>query len=127
MKRTITESDFVNSFDQYNRGTNFSVKARKLLFQYLTEYEEDCGVEIELDPIAFCCDYTEYDSKQECIDSFKHLDAFEMCEEEFIRTIPGMGRPSDSYFFPSTRYHGYSYLISRSFSCTFPPGSVWYP
>lgn len=82
MKKTITESDFVNAFDQYNRGTNFSVKARKHLFQYLTEYEDDCGVELELDPIAFCCDYTEYDSKQECIDSFKHLDAFEMCEEE---------------------------------------------
>ena len=80
MKKTITENDFIRSFDEYNRSNNFSVKARKELFQYLEEMEADAGTEFELDPIAFCCEYTEYDSIKDVIDDFKHLDAFEFCE-----------------------------------------------
>lgn len=80
MKKTITENDFVRSFDECNRSNNFSVKARKELFQYLEEMEADAGTEFELDPIAFCCEYTEYDSIKDVIDDFKHLDDFELCE-----------------------------------------------
>lgn len=80
MKKTITENDFVRSFDEYNRPNNFSVKARKELFQYLEEMEADTGTEFELDPIAFCCEYTEYDSIKDVIEDFKHLDDFEFCE-----------------------------------------------
>jgi len=80
MKKTITEYDFIRSFDEYNRSNNFSTKARKELFQYLEECEADSGTEFELDPIALCCDYTEYDSIKECVEDFKHLDEFEMCE-----------------------------------------------
>ena len=58
MKKTITENDFVRSFDESNRSSDFSVKARKELFQYLEEMEADAGTEFELDPIAFCCEYT---------------------------------------------------------------------
>jgi len=82
MKKTITENDFVRSFDEYNRSNNFSVKARKELFQYLEEMEADAGTEFELDPIAFCCDYTEYDSIKDVIEDFKHLDDFEFCESD---------------------------------------------
>lgn len=33
--------------------------------EYLEELEDDCGFEIEFDPIAFCCDYAEYPSLYE--------------------------------------------------------------
>lgn len=82
MKKTITENDFVRSFDECNRSNNFSVKARKELFQYLEEMEADAGTEFELDPIAFCCEYTEYDSIKDVIEAFKHLDDFEFCESD---------------------------------------------
>jgi hypothetical protein len=62
MIKTITEWDFVNSFDQANRSENFSVAGRKALFNWFTELEEDCGMEsqMELDPIAVCCEFSEY-------------------------------------------------------------------
>jgi hypothetical protein len=61
MIKTITEWDFVNSFDQVNRATNFSVAGRKALFEMLEEIDEN----MELDPIAICCDFTEYGSLEE--------------------------------------------------------------
>lgn len=62
MIKTITEWDFVKSFDDVNRSSNFSVAGRKALFNWFTELEEDCGMEnqMELDPIAVCCEYSEY-------------------------------------------------------------------
>lgn len=86
MKKTITEHDFVQAFTAYNRESQFSVKARKELFQYLEECEAGSGTEFELDVIALCCEYTEYDSIKECIEAFSNhytiLDEFEMCESE---------------------------------------------
>ena len=61
MIKTITEWDFVNSFDQVNRATNFSVAGRKALFEMLEEIDAN----MELDPIAICCDFTEYGSLEE--------------------------------------------------------------
>ena len=62
MKQTVTESVFVDSFDTYGRSNNFSRAARRALFEYLKEMEKDCGEELELDPIAVCCDWSEYSS-----------------------------------------------------------------
>jgi hypothetical protein len=40
------------------------------LFAYLESYEEDCGVEIELDPIAICCEWAEYETAVEAAKSY---------------------------------------------------------
>ena len=56
MIKTITEWDFVNAFDQMNRSENFSVAGRKALFELFEEVSPD----MELDPIAVCCDFSEY-------------------------------------------------------------------
>ena len=61
MIKTITEWDFVNSFDDVNRSNNFTVAGRKALFEMLEELSPD----MELDPIAICCDFTEYASLEE--------------------------------------------------------------
>ena len=61
MIKTITEWDFVKSFDDVNRSNNFSVAGRKALFEMLEEINPD----MELDPIAICCDFTEYESLEE--------------------------------------------------------------
>ena len=61
MIKTITEWDFVNSFDDVNRSNNFTVAGRKALFEMLEELNPD----MELDPIAICCDFTEYASLEE--------------------------------------------------------------
>jgi hypothetical protein len=59
MKTTLTFSGFRDAFRAYERMDNFSYEGAKALFEYLEQYEEDTGEELELDVIALCCEYTE--------------------------------------------------------------------
>lgn len=59
MKKTILKYDFIRAFQDSNREANFSHEALELLFDYLEEYEESTGEEVELDVIAICCEYEE--------------------------------------------------------------------
>lgn len=61
MKTTVNFSAFVYAFRSMNRMDNFSREGLEALFDYLEQYEQDCGEEIELDVIAICCDYAESD------------------------------------------------------------------
>ena len=65
MKQKINEYDFVRAFDEMDRSANFSRAGRFALYEYLTEYEEDTGEELELDIIALCSDFTEWESLDE--------------------------------------------------------------
>lgn len=59
MIKTITFCDFCDSFsDSYK--DNFTYNGKRALFDYLEQYEEDTGTQIELDTVALCCEYTEY-------------------------------------------------------------------
>ena len=49
MKQTVTESMFIDSFCGGYKD-NFSYEGKKALFEYLEQFEDDCGTEIELDP-----------------------------------------------------------------------------
>ena len=64
MKTNVNFGKFRRWFEQ-NRPNNFSRAGLLSLFDYLEQYEEDCGTEIEFDPIALCCDYTEYENIEE--------------------------------------------------------------
>ena len=60
---TITLSMFRDYFyksDQYNNV--FSYKGLEKLYNYLWELSEDIGEDIEMDIVAFSCDYAEYNS-----------------------------------------------------------------
>ena len=70
MKKTITESEFIDSFDKMGRGNNFSYKGRQSLFEYLSEYEEATGEEWEFDVIAIYYDFTEYGSALEAAEDY---------------------------------------------------------
>lgn len=59
MKTTVTESSFIRAFKQL-RPDNFSSAGLSALFDYLEDYEEATGEELELDVIALCCDFAEY-------------------------------------------------------------------
>lgn len=65
MKKTVYADEFVKLFDDYGRSANFTRKARYKLFDYLTELEEESGVEYTLDVIGLCCYYAEYASLEE--------------------------------------------------------------
>lgn len=59
MKITIKRYQFERAFIDAGRKDQFSHEALGLLFNYLEEYEESTGEEIELDVVALCCEYTE--------------------------------------------------------------------
>ena len=61
MKTTVSKYDFERAFSDCGRESNFSYEALGLLFDYFEQYEEDCGEEVELDPIAICCEFSEDD------------------------------------------------------------------
>jgi len=64
MKKEINKYEFESYFAEY-RPNNFTPHGRIALFEMLNNYEEDTGEEIEFDPIAFCCEYTEYEDMEE--------------------------------------------------------------
>ena len=59
MKTTVSIYDFRDAFHRMERGTSFSYDGFRVLFEFLEEYEESCGVEVELDVIALCCEFNE--------------------------------------------------------------------
>ena len=62
---TVTQTEFVDTFVKIGREDNFSYWGRIALFEYFEQLEEDLGEQIEFDPIAICCEYTEYESLDE--------------------------------------------------------------
>ena len=68
MKQSVNEWEFTDAFKNYFGGqykTNFSYEGLKALFEWLEEFEDGTGAEIELDVIAICCEFTEYESLKE--------------------------------------------------------------
>ena len=61
--------DFERAFKRCERD-NFSYDGLKALFEYLEEYGDGMGEEVELDVIALCCEYMEYDSLKEYNDDY---------------------------------------------------------
>ena len=64
MKKTINFYDFRKAFENYDRLDNFSYDGLQALFDYFEEIEIDCDMEIELDVIAICCEYSELTIKE---------------------------------------------------------------
>ena len=65
MIRTINEYDFIDAFKKMGRIDNFSNSGLVALHEYLEMLEDDTGQPIELDVIALCCEYAEYDNLEE--------------------------------------------------------------
>lgn len=76
MKQTISFYDFERAFHDI-RPDNFSYSGLKALFDYLEEYEESTDEEIELDVIAICCDYSEYESADEAASNYFEYEGME--------------------------------------------------
>ncbi len=69
MKESVSFSRFSDAFQDYNRDSNFSYEGKRALYDWLEEYEDSTGEEQELDVIALCCDFTEWESLKEFNDN----------------------------------------------------------
>jgi hypothetical protein len=58
MKTTINQSEFIDAFRRCDRYDQFGYDALVSLFDYVEQFEQDTGEEMELDVIALCCDYS---------------------------------------------------------------------
>jgi len=69
MKQTINFSQFCDAFRDMNREDQFTYDAKKALFDFIEELDDQCETETELDVIALCCEFSEYESAIECVDT----------------------------------------------------------
>ena len=70
MITTINENDFIQAFKTMGRDGQFSHEALQELFKYYEEYENSTGETVELDVIAICCEWAEYQSQCEMKDDY---------------------------------------------------------
>ena len=61
MKTTLNTNDIANALLN-DDNAEWSYNGAKALAEYLEQYEEDCGIELELDVVALRCNYSEYTS-----------------------------------------------------------------
>tara|TARA_Y100000816_G_scaffold280056_1_gene253013 strand:- start:441 stop:752 length:312 start_codon:yes stop_codon:yes gene_type:complete len=64
MITTVNRDMFVNGIRSV-RPTNFTCEGLHALFDFFESLEDDTGEQIEFDPIAICCEWTEYGSISE--------------------------------------------------------------
>jgi hypothetical protein len=74
---TLNQDQFVNKFLSI-RPDNFSYEGLQSLFTYFEDFSCDTNEHIEFDPIAICCEYTEYKNLQEIIDTYDCIN----CEDD---------------------------------------------
>lgn len=75
MKQHVSVYDFRDSFlssDTYK--DNFTYDGLTALFDYLEQYEEETGEEIEFDMVALACEYSEYESAWEAMEQYQPED-----------------------------------------------------
>ena len=87
MYQNVSEFDFKNQFKQM-RPENFSYNGLTALYDYLTEYEDSTEAKVELDVIAFCCEFTEFDSIEEVKINYDVENLKELEEKTTVIRIP---------------------------------------
>ena len=85
MKETVTVYRFRDAFKQSDTyKNNFSYEGLHALFEYFEQLEDDIGEEIELDVVAICCEYTEYDNLNDFNAEYNYQYTRDELEDETI-------------------------------------------
>ena len=87
MKTIVSEYQFVDSFRACGRETQFSVPARRAMFEYFERLEEDSDTEIQLDPIGICCEFAEYPSALAAAETYGFKDGIDSKEESALEWL----------------------------------------
>ena len=80
----------INIMNEYNftddlmkvRPDQFSYKALQALWEHFEQYEEGTGDTIEFDPIAICCDYSEFQDIKEVQKNYPDITSMKDLERE---------------------------------------------
>ena len=90
MKNTIDTYYFRNWFLNSQYKNNFSIEGLSSLYDYLVDLEEDQNTEFDFDPVAFACEYSEYDNLQEIIENYNSIETIQDLENNTC-IIPVVG------------------------------------
>ena len=75
-------TEFMDEFARMGRGDQFSYEALQALFEYYDELED-----FELDVIAVCCEWTEYESEEDALEYYGSEDIDELQNKHFMLEI----------------------------------------
>ena len=79
----VTREQFVHRF-MTMRPNQFSYEGLSALYDHLDELSEDMHKDIELDVIAICCEYAEYDTIEEVLKDYDHIKDREDLEDNTV-------------------------------------------
>jgi hypothetical protein len=54
------------------------------LFEYFEQYEQDCDMEIEFDPVGIRCDFDEYENLEDVKKSYQDIETLEDLRDRTI-------------------------------------------
>ena len=82
MYKYISKSEFIAEWKSWpQRKNQFSEEALRAIYDHLEDLEEETREPVELDIIAICCEYTEYETLQEYNDDYDEgLEDWDECE-----------------------------------------------
>ena len=86
MHITVDSFMFVDAFRRMGHEDQFSREALEALFNYLEEYEQDTGEDLELDVIGLCCDFTEYTTAVEAASDYGFTSELEAEDYEDVES-----------------------------------------
>ena len=75
--KNIDEYQFRAAFQDYGRADQFSYEGLSALFSWLDELSDDTGEPMELDVIALCCDFTEYENLAELQQNYPDIESID--------------------------------------------------
>jgi hypothetical protein len=89
MKDTINVYHFSDAMIEHG----FSYEGAKALFKYFEQYEQDCDIEMEFDPIGIRCDFDEYENLKEIKQNYKDIETLEdLKDRTIVIEIPNSDR-----------------------------------
>jgi hypothetical protein len=77
MIKTANFNTFHDAFTSC-RPDNFNYSGLRALYDFLEQLGEDTGEAIELDVIAICCDFSQYDSVEDALEEYQLEDREEL-------------------------------------------------
>ena len=98
--QTLSKSSFIDAFKQSSRKDQFSYDALEAIYEYLEDYSNDTGENVELDIVAICCEWSEMTWKEvalsygvdlsQCTDDDERIGEIEsfLCDNTMFTALP---------------------------------------
>ena len=87
MKTIVSEFQFIESFRLCGRESQFTVPARRALFDHFENIEQWTDTEITLDPSGICCEFAEYPSALAAAKDFGFQEGIDSKEESALEWL----------------------------------------